>query len=131
LSADLAQQLFPLAIFLLVLLHDHALLGVPALEVGLVDRAVQTELAEKLLPFRAEKIITEEQGSMRVGRVGRESHSARIGGHDIHRHPFDRRAFRDRYARVAEKNRGRGTPLAGDTHVESRPSRHRAQTYRL
>ena len=54
LSPNLPQQLLPFAVHLFILLNGHACLGIPSLEIRLVRRAIEAELAEKLLPLRAE-----------------------------------------------------------------------------
>src|SRR6266576_2025733 len=124
---DFLEQLLPFLVFFFIFLHGHARLGVEALEVGLVHRAIEAIFAEKLLAIGAEQKISEQQSRVGMRRVGRQTHTTGIGWNQIHRHPLDRRAFRNGNSRVAEKNRRRKTELTRYHHIENRSARDRMQ----
>src|SRR5262249_49594530 len=131
LSPNISQQFLPFAAFLFILLDGHTPLGVPALEIRLVHGAIETELAQKLLPLRAKQKISKQKSRMRMRRIRRQSDAARVSRHNIHGHPFDRRPLRDRYPRMAEKHGGGNAQLAGNHHVEYRPSGNAVKGYIL
>src|SRR5256885_5616415 len=66
---DFLEQLLPFLVFFFIFLHGHARLGVEALEVGLVHRAIETVLAEKLLAVGAEQKISKQQSRVGMRRV--------------------------------------------------------------
>jgi len=103
--ADLPKQLLPFGALFFVLLNRHPCLGVPALKVRPVHRAIQTKLAEKFLPIGTEKKIGKKQRSVRVRDIRRHRHSTGVRRYDVHRHPLNRRAFRNGDAGVAQKRR--------------------------
>ncbi len=83
------------------------MVGAPFVETEFLRRAAIFIFLQDRLAFAAEKIIGQQQSAVRVRRLHGDGGAADIGRHDVHGHPFHRRAFADRVQRVVAKDAGR------------------------
>src|SRR5512144_1799781 len=89
---QIEQSREPFFLELIDLLGAQPLLWIPALEAVILGRITVFVLFENFLSARAEDKIGEQQGCMRMWCLSRDAGGPGVGGHDIHRNPFDRRA---------------------------------------